>query len=103
MTQAQFTSEALQACRTAAGQAAGPIGGVGDAAATVELSATAFGQLDAAGALSTAVGEFAGKLGTEYEAAEQRLRGVERALDAVEMSVAATEAAARDSFTPSGV
>lgn len=103
MTQARFNSQALQACRGAAGRAAGPMGGVGDAAAAVELPATALGQLDGAGALCTAVGEFARKLGTEYGAAEQRLRSVERALDAVEMSVVDTDAAARDSFTPSGV
>lgn len=103
MTHAQFSSEALQACRTAAGVAAGPFGAVGDAAAIVELPATAFGQLDAAGTLATAVGELTGTLATEYGAAEQRLRGVERALDKVEMVVAETEAAATRRFTPNGV
>lgn len=98
MTHAQFHLEALQTCRTAAGRAAGPLGAVGDTVAAVQLPATAFGQLTGAAALCAAVGEFASKLGTEYEAGEQRLRGVERALDAVEMSMADVEGAARRSF-----
>lgn len=71
----------------------GTWGGVGDGIGGADLPAGALGRLDAAEVLSGAVSQFRQKLTQEFHAAEQLLVGVERALDAVQTSVAEVEAA----------
>ncbi len=90
---ARFNAEAMEGCRTAVSAQAGHLGGIGDGLGGLELPAGALGRLGAAGALSGAVSEFRRKLTQEFQAAEQLLIGVERALDAVQTSVADVEAA----------
>ena len=90
---ARLNVEAMEACRTAVSAHAGHLGGVGDVIGGADLPAGALGRLDAAGVLSGAVSQFRQKLTQEFQAAEQLLVGVERALDAVQTSVAEVEAA----------
>ncbi len=90
---ARLNAEAMEGCRIAVSAQAGHLGGVGDRIGGADLPAGALGGLDAAGALSGAVSQFRQKLTQDFHAAEQLLIGVERALDAVQTSVAEVEAA----------
>lgn len=90
---ARLNAEAMEGCRTTVSAQAGHLGGVGDGMGGVDLPAGALGRLDAAGALSGAVSQFRQKLTREFQAAEQLLIGVERALDTVQTSMADVEAA----------
>lgn len=90
---ARLNAEAMEGCRTAVSAQAGHLGGVGDAMGGGDLPAGALGRLDGAGALTGAVSQFRQKLTQDFQAAEQLLIGVERALDVVQTSVADVEAA----------
>lgn len=98
MAVSRFSSEALDGCRMAASAEAGRLGAVGDGIGQTTVDAGMFGQLAGAGEMAAAITGFGDALATEYEASEQRLRGVERALDAVQTSVTETEAGAERAF-----
>lgn len=98
---ARLNAEAMEGCRTAVSAQAGHLGGVGDGIAGGDLPAGALGQLDPGGALSGAVSQFRQKLTREFQVAEQLLIGVERALDAVQTSMADVEAANTAGLTAS--
>ena len=99
---ARLNAEAMEGCRTAVSAHAGHLGGVGDGMGSAGLPAGALGRLEAAGTLSGAVSQFRRKLTQEFQAAEQLLIGVERALDAVQTSVADVEAANTAGLSASG-
>lgn len=100
MTLSRYNVEALEGCRMAVGAEVGHLGAAGDHAGQIQPDASTFGLLPAAAQLTEAIARFAGNLATQYDAAEQRLRGVERALDSVQLTVAETEVAGVRDFTP---
>lgn len=87
MAIAQYNSEALNGAMTAAQSQESTFNTAADQASAFQAEAAAYGQLDQAGALATALNTFADNLATEFGTAGQRLNGVARALDAVETSV----------------
>lgn len=102
MTLSRFNSEALDGCRMAASAEAGHLGAAGDGAGGITADAGMFGELTGGGELAAAITRFGSNLASEYEAGEQRLRGVERALDAIQLSMSETEAANERGFTAPG-
>lgn len=89
----RFNREALEGCRTTVGGQAGQFGAVGDRFPKAAVDAAMFGKLADSGAIAAAVGELDKSMNAEFEAAQQLLGKVERALDAVQRTVEDTERA----------
>lgn len=88
----------LDAFRSAAGSAAGRIGGVGDGL-DLNASASMFGQNGAAAALSSAVSSLGDRLRQEFTKAETLLRDVSRSIDAVQAAIEEADRNGKRTFT----
>jgi cell wall-associated NlpC family hydrolase len=88
----------LDAFRTAAGSAAGRIGGIGDGL-DLNASASMFGQNGGAAALSSAVSSLGDRLRQEFAKAETLLRDVSRSIDAVQAAIEEADRNGTRNFT----
>jgi hypothetical protein len=95
---AKFNADAMEQCRTAVSSQAGQFGAIGDSVSAPNLGGDVFGKLDSSARFASAVTSLATSAGHELTAAEGVLGKVERALDAVQASVADTEDANKRSF-----
>ncbi|MGW5648861.1 hypothetical protein ACWEV3_19185 [Saccharopolyspora sp. NPDC003752] len=98
MTRAGYNLEAMEDCRASVDGKAGPVGAVGDGFEGQHVDAAIFGELEAAGSFASAITEFDATGKREFDAAEQLLRSVSGALDAVRTTVDETDRANVESF-----
>ena len=87
MTHAGYNLEALENCRSTLEGKAGPVGAIGDGFENQHVDAAVFGELDAAGAVTSAITNFDRSAKQQFDAAEQLLRSASGALDAVRSTV----------------
>ncbi|MBV9846876.1 MAG: hypothetical protein JOZ47_17675 [Kutzneria sp.] len=88
MAATKYNFDAIDGCRATMSGQSGQFGGLGDGFTTgAGTSAGIFGDLDASAGLSGAVDTATKSAHDELHAAEELLRKVERALDAVQTSV----------------
>ncbi|GAA3364729.1 MULTISPECIES: hypothetical protein [Saccharopolyspora] len=87
MPDAGYNMGALEDCRSALEGKAGPVGAIGDGFEGRHVEAASFGELDAAAGLADAVTKLDETAKQQFDAAEQLLRSVSGALDAVRTSV----------------
>jgi hypothetical protein len=87
MTGSLTNTEVLDLCRQAVAAEAGHLGGAGDTFSADGCPSSIFGRLGAAAAMAGAVDAVDSRMRSEFGAAERLLRGVERAVGAVETSV----------------
>ncbi|MCP2166175.1 hypothetical protein [Goodfellowiella coeruleoviolacea] len=99
MAVVKYNAEAMEQCRSTVSSQAGQFGGIGDGFSGQGGSGDIFGKLPSSAGLSGAVDSFNSTMGAEFAAAESVLGKVERALDAVEQTVADTEQANTNSLT----
>ncbi|MCX2728673.1 hypothetical protein OOZ19_00315 [Saccharopolyspora sp. NFXS83] len=98
MADAGYNMGALETCRSALDGKAGPVGAIGDGFENQHVDAAIFGELDAAAGLASAIANLDGVAKQQFDGAEQLLRGVSAALDAVRTSVEEIERTNADSL-----
>ncbi|MGH3759533.1 hypothetical protein [Actinophytocola sp.] len=96
---ATYNTDAINACMQKAQDYKPKFGEIADTFPQVCSVPTAYGTLPSSAALSSAVDALNGMLNTEFGAAESRLDGVARALDAVSRTVGDTDQAHADAMT----
>lgn len=96
---ASYNIEAINACMQKAQDYTSKYGELADTFPQVCSVPTAYGELPSSAAVSTAVDDLNSLLSTEFGAAESRLDGVARALDAVSRTVGDTDQAHADAMT----
>lgn len=85
--------DALDGCRRTTLREAGQFGGIADGFTARHVDSSIFGALPVAGRLAALTGQVDTAATSQFAIAEQRLRGVERALDAVRQGFSDTEGA----------
>ncbi|WP_249124322.1 hypothetical protein [Saccharopolyspora erythraea] len=98
MTRAGYNMQALDDCRAKLDSKAGPVGAIGDGFENQHVDAAIFGELDAAGAIASAIRNFDTTAKQQFDAAEQLLRSAGSALDAVRTDVGDVDAANAESM-----
>ncbi|MPZ79930.1 MAG: hypothetical protein GEV28_05820 [Actinophytocola sp.] len=96
---ASYNIEAINACIQKAQDYTSKYGEIADTFPQVCSVPAAYGELPSSAAVSTAVDDLNSLLNTEFGAAEGRLDGVARALDAVSRTVDDTDQAHADAMT----
>jgi hypothetical protein len=96
---AKYNIDAINACMQKVQDYKPKFGEIADTFPQVCSVPTAYGTLPSSGALSSAVDALNGMLNTEFGAAESRLDGVARSLDAVSRTVGDTDQAHADAMT----
>lgn len=99
MNMAKYDIDAINACMRKAQDCKPRFGEIADTFPQVCSVPTAYGTLPSSAALSSAVDALNSMLNTEFIAAESRLDGVARTLDAVSRTVADTERAHADAMS----
>jgi shikimate kinase len=97
---ATYNTDAINACMRGAQDHTSKYGAVADTFAEVASAPAAYGTLPSSAALSGAVDALNTMLNEEFAAAETRLDGVARALDAVVATVSETDDAHAAAMTP---
>ncbi|OLF13255.1 hypothetical protein [Actinophytocola xanthii] len=97
---ATYNTDAINACMRGVQDHTSKFGAVADTFSGVGLTPAAYGALPSSAALSGAVETLNTMLNEEFSAAESRLSGVARALDAVVTTVSDTDYAHADAMTP---
>ena len=95
-----YNIDAINACMQKAQDNTSRFGEVADTFPQVCSAPTAYGRLPSSAAISSAVDALNSMLNDEFAAAENRLDGVARALDAVVQTVSDTDYAHADAMTP---
>lgn len=96
---AKYNIDAINACMQKAQDYKPKFGEIADTFPQVCSVTTAYGELPSSAALSGAVDALNSMLATEFAAAESRLDGVARSLDAVARTVGDTDQAHADAMT----
>ncbi|HEY0451582.1 hypothetical protein [Actinophytocola sp.] len=96
---ASYNVEAINACMQKAQDYTSKYGEIADTFPQICSVPTAYGELPSSAAISSAVDAVNGMLNTEFSAAESRLDGVARALDAVSRTVGDTDHAHAHAMT----
>jgi hypothetical protein len=96
---AKYNIDAINACVQKAQDYTSKFGEVSDTFPQVCSVSTAYGTLPSSAGISSAVDALNSMLNTEFAAAENRLDGVARALDAVSQTVGDTDQAHADAMT----
>jgi hypothetical protein len=96
---AQYNIEAINSCMQKAQDYKPKFGEVADTFAGATPAPAAYGTLPSSAALAAAVDALNSTLETEFTAAESRLDGVARSLDAVSRTVGDTDQAHADAMT----
>jgi len=96
---AKYNIDAINACMQKTQDYKPKFGEIADSFAQAAPPAAAFGTLPSSGALAGAVTALGTMLNTEFSAAESRLDGVARSLDAVTRTVGDTDQAHADAMT----
>jgi|tagenome__1003787_1003787.scaffolds.fasta_scaffold20963076_3 hypothetical protein len=96
---AKYNIDAINACMQKAQDYKSKFGEVADTFSQATSAPAAYGNLPSSGALAGAVDALNGILNTEFSAAESRLDGVARSLDAVSRTVGDTDQAHADAMT----
>lgn len=96
---AKYNVDAINACMQKAQDYTSKYGEIADNFPQVCSVPTAYGELPSSAAVATAVDDLNSLLNIEFSAAESRLDGVARALDAVSRTVRDTDQAHADAMT----
>ncbi len=96
---AKYNIDAINTCMQKAQDYQPKFGEIADTFPQVCSVSTAYGELPSSAAVSSAVDALNSMLNTEFGAAENRLDGVARALDAVSRTVGDTDQAHADAMT----
>jgi hypothetical protein len=96
---AKYNTDAINACMQKAQDYQPKFGEIADTFTQTGSTAAAYGTLPSSAGLAAAVDALNGVLNTEFTAAESRLDGVARALDAVSRTVGETDQAHADAMT----
>lgn len=95
----EYHLDAIESARQAIAGQVGKVGSVADGLSAQPVAAAMFGALAGGGALAAAVSGLESTLKSEFSAAEQKLDGVNVALDKVISSVQRVEDAAHRAMT----
>jgi hypothetical protein len=96
---AKYNIDAINTCMQKAQDYKPKFGEIADTFSQVSAAPAAYGNLPSSAALSGAVDALNTMLNTEFSAAESRLDGVARSLDAVSRTVGDTDQAHADAMT----
>jgi hypothetical protein len=96
---AKYNIDAINTCMQKAQDYTSKFGEIADTFAGVASTPAAYGTLPSSAGLASAVDALNSMLNTEFTAAEGRLNGVARSLDAVSRTVGDTDQAHADAMT----
>ncbi|MGH3880825.1 MAG: hypothetical protein ACRDSK_27690 [Actinophytocola sp.] len=96
---AKYNTDAINACMQKAQDYQPKFGEIADTFTQTAAAPAAYGTLPSSAGLAAAVDSLNSVLDTEFTAAESRLDGVARALDAVSRTVGDTDQAHADAMT----